>query len=158
MKLNTSRFGEIDISEELIFELVEPILGYDSLTKFVLIDNAPESPFKWFQSAENGDIAFPVSFPALFGIDYEFVIPDDKSEKLGLKGVESLITFNIVCIPPGKVEDATINLAGPIIINAENKKGMQLVLGNIKYSVKQRLFPKQPSKQTELESAPETAK
>lgn len=140
MQITTSRFGEIEVDENLVFNFIEPILGYDNLKKFVLIDNQPDSPFKWLQSLENGGIAFPVSFPSFFGIDYQFVIPEDKSKSLELNGIENLITFNIVCIPQGKAQDATINLAGPIVINAENKKAMQLVLNNVKYSVKHKLF------------------
>jgi hypothetical protein len=35
---------------------------------------------------------------------------------------------------------------------------MQLVLGNIKYGVKQRIFEKQPQTKTELEEAPGASK
>ncbi len=146
MKIQTSRFGEIEIDENLVFNFIEPILGYDNLKKYVLIDNQPQSPFKWLQSLEDGSIAFPVSFPSYFGIDYQFVIPEDKSKDLELTGIENLITFNIVCIPHGKAQDATINLAGPIVINAENKNAMQLVLSNAKYAIKHKLFPDNTSK------------
>ena len=140
MKIITSRFGEIEINDEMIFDFIEPILGYDNLTKFALIDNQSESPFKWLQSMENGDLAFPITFPAYFGIDYKFVIPEEKSKKLELKDAENLITFNIACIPQGNVENTTVNLIGPIVINSENKKGMQLVLADTKYTVKHKLF------------------
>ena len=140
MKITTSRFGEIEINEDLVFNFIEPILGYDHLKSFTLVDNQPDSPFKWLQSLENGDVAFPITFPSFFGIDYQFVIPEDKSNKLEIKGPENLITFNIVCIPQGKAQDTTVNLAGPIVINAENKNAIQLVLTNTKYTVKHRLF------------------
>lgn len=152
MKIQTSRFGEIEVDENLVFDFIEPILGYDHLRKFVLVDNQPDSPFKWLQSLDDGNIAFPVSFPSYFGIDYQFVIPEDKSNKLELTGSDNLITFNIVCIPHGKPENTTINLAGPIIINAENQSAMQLVLNNAKYAVKHKLFDENVlNKQTEKE-------
>ncbi|HSA06484.1 MAG TPA: flagellar assembly protein FliW [Candidatus Gastranaerophilales bacterium] len=160
MKINTSRFGEIEINEELIFNFIEPILGYDNLKKYVLIDNQPDSPFKWLQSLEDGNIAFPVTFPSLFGFDYQFVIPEEKSLKLELKGIENVITFNIVCIPQGKVQDTTINLAGPIVINSENKNAMQLVITNTKYTAKHKLFNedilKKQQKKTEKEESKQT--
>ena len=140
MKLNTSRFGEIEVDENLIFNFIEPILGYDQLKKFVLIDNSPESPFKWLQAIEDGNVAFPITFPAYFGIDYQFVIPEDKAKKLGLKGPDNLFSFNIVCIPQGNVQETTVNLIGPIIINIDNKNGMQLVLTDTKYDIKHKLF------------------
>ena len=142
MKLNTSRFGEIEVDDGLVFNFIEPILGYDHLQQFVLIDNAPESPFKWLQSVEDPNIAFPITFPAYFGINYQFVVPEEKTKKLEVTSSENVLSFNIACIPQGKVEDSTVNLVGPIVINVENKNGMQIVLTDTKYSVKHRLFDK----------------
>lgn len=141
MKINTSRFGEIDIIEELIFNFIEPILGYENLTKFALIDHMSDSPFKWLQSVQDPDIAFPVAFPGYFNLNYEFVIPEEDANKLELKDSENLLSFNIVCIPQGNPIDSTMNLIGPIIINVLNKKAMQLVLVNSNHSVRHKLFP-----------------
>lgn len=146
MILNTSRFGEIEVDDNLIFDFIEPILGYDHLKKFVMIDNSPESPFKWLQSLEDGNVAFPVTFPAYFGIDYQYTLPDDKAAKLGIKDAESVFSFNIVCIPQGNPQNSTVNLVGPIVINIENKKGLQLVLADSKFTVKHRLFDKDTAK------------
>ncbi len=140
MKLVTERFGEIELDQNFIFDFVEPILGYEQLKKFVLIDHNPESAFKWLQSIEDGAVAFPVSFPKLFGIDYEFVIPENEAKSLGLTNVEDLLAFNIVCIPQGQPQEATINLSAPIIMNLGNKKAIQLVLLESSYPVRHKLF------------------
>lgn len=146
MKIATTRFGEIEIDENLVFDFVDPILGYEQYAKYALVDYMPDSPFKWLQSVENPDIAFPVTFPAYFGLDYQFVIPEQEAKKLGLTSADELLSVNIACIPQGRPQDATINLLGPIIINAVNKKAMQLVLVNTNHSIKQRLFPGNPEK------------
>ena len=140
MKINTEKFGEINIDENLVFEFVEPIIGYENLKKYVLVEHAENSAFKWLQSIEDESLAFPVSTPAYFDIDYQFEIPTDVAEKINLSSVESLISLNIVTIPQGKPRNSTINLLAPIIINATNKKGMQLILSNSNYPVKQPLF------------------
>ncbi len=140
MKLATERFGEIELDQNFIFDFIEPILGYEQLNKFVLIDHNPESAFKWLQSIEDGTIAFPVSFPKLFGIDYEFVIPEKEAKILDLTNIEDLLAFNIVCIPQGQPQDATINLSAPIIMNLSSKKAIQLVLVESSYPVRQKLF------------------
>lgn len=142
MKINTSRFGEIEIDENLVFNFIEPILGYDQLKQYVLIDNNPESPFKWLQSIEDPNVAFPVTFPAYFGIDYQFTIPEDKAKKLELTNAENLLSLNIACIPQGNVQETTVNLVGPIVVNIENKNGLQLVLTDTKYNIKHKLFDK----------------
>ena len=140
MKIITEKFGEIQIDENLIFDFVEPIIGYDNLKKYVLVEHSENSAFKWLQSIEDASLAFPVTSPAYFDIDYQFEIPTDKAEKLGLNSVESLISLNIVTIPAGNPRKATINLLAPIIINAANKKGMQLILSNSNYPVKEPLI------------------
>lgn len=140
MQIQTEKFGEITINENLIFDFVEPIIGYDNLSKYVLIEHAENSAFKWLQSIEDPTLAFPVSTPAYFDIDYQFEIPTEKAEKIELTTVESLISLNIVTIPSSNPRNATINLLAPIIINAVNKKGMQLILSNSNYPVKQPIF------------------
>lgn len=140
MHINTEKFGEIDIDENLIFDFVEPIIGYDHLSKYVLVEHTDNSAFKWLQSIEDTTLAFPVSTPAYFDIDYQFEIPTEKADSIGLTTVESLISLNIVTIPSANPRKATINLLAPIIINATNKQGMQLILSNSNYPVKQPLF------------------
>lgn len=141
--MQTSRFGEINIDENLVFTFVEPIIGYEKYTKFVLVEHKPSSSFKWLQSVESPELAFPVTAPSMFGIDYEFEIPDEEAEKLNLTSVESLISLNIVNIPNDNAPKSTINLAAPIIINASNKKGMQLILQGDNYEIKHPLFKKE---------------
>lgn len=140
MNINTTRFGEVSIDENLIFEFVEPIIGYDDLKQYVLIEHSENSAFKWLQSVDCAELAFPVTSPAFFDIEYQFEIPTEEAEKINLSSVESLISLNIVTIPAGNPRKATINLLAPIIINAANKQGMQLILSNSNYPVKQSLF------------------
>ena len=148
MKINTSRFGEVEVDENLIFNFIEPILGYEHLSKFILLDHTPDSPFKWLQSVEDPDVAFPITFPAFFGIDYQFVISEEKAKKLELTNAENLLSFNIACVPQGNPENSTVNLIGPIVVNMDNKNSMQLVLTNSNFSTKHRLF-NQPSSKIE---------
>ncbi len=140
MNIKTTKFGEIQIDENLIFEFVEPIIGYDNLKKYVLVEHSENSAFKWLQSVEEPSLAFPVTSPAFFDIDYQFEIPTEKAEKIDLTSVESLISLNIVTIPAGNPRKATVNLLAPIIINAANKKGMQIILSNSNYPVKSPLI------------------
>ena len=53
MKLTTVRFGEIDIDESRIFDFVLPLIGFDMLKKFVILEPNKETLFKWLQSVED---------------------------------------------------------------------------------------------------------
>ncbi len=140
MKITTTRFGEVEIDDNLIFDFVQPIIGYNKLRKYVLIEHKENSAFKWLQSIEDPALAFPVTSPAFFNIDYQFEIPTETAEQIELTSADSLISLNIVTIPAANPQKATINLLAPIIINALNKQGMQLILSNSNYPVKYSLF------------------
>ena len=58
MKLTTVRFGEIDIDESRIFDFVLPLIGFDMLKKFVILEPNKETLFKWLQSVEIRDWRF----------------------------------------------------------------------------------------------------
>ena len=60
MKLNTARFGEIEIEENRIFNFVMPIIGFDMLHKFIILDPNKDTLFKWLQSIEDPALAFPI--------------------------------------------------------------------------------------------------
>lgn len=140
MKLQTAKFGEIEVDDSLVFNFLEPILGYEHISKYVLIDYNPDSPFKWLQAVEESNVSFPVTIPALFGIDYTFVVPEEQAKLLDLKSIEDVLTLNIVNIPSGHPEQSTVNLLGPIIININNKNAIQMILQDDRYSVRQKLF------------------
>ncbi|MDD3594609.1 MAG: flagellar assembly protein FliW [Candidatus Gastranaerophilales bacterium] len=140
MILNTTKFGEVEVNEDYIFDFVEPILGYEDLKKFALVDYDNDSPFKWLQSIENLELALPVTIPAFFGINYQFTIPDEKVALLQAGNADDILSLNITNIPKGQPQEATVNLVAPIVVNINNKKAMQLVLSNTDFSVKHKLF------------------
>lgn len=140
MKLNTIKFGEVEVDESLAFSFLDPILGYEYIKRYVLIDYNPDSPFKWLQAVEDLSVAFPVTIPAMFGIDYTFTIPEEQAKALGLNSIEDILTLNIVNIPTSHPEQSTVNLLGPIVININNKNAIQMILQDDRYSVRHKLF------------------
>ncbi len=140
MILKTTKFGEVEVNENYIFDFVEPIIGYEEYHKFALVDYNVNSPFKWLQSVENPDLAMPVTIPAYFGIPYEFTIPDEKEQILDAKDAGDILCLNIANVPNGAPQNTTINLLAPIVINTANKKAIQLVLLDTNFAIKYRLF------------------
>ena len=80
MKLNTLRFGEIEIEENRIFDFVLPIIGFDKLRKFVILEPSKDALFKWLQSAEDPALAFPIISVATLDLDYKVDKPNSKVE------------------------------------------------------------------------------
>ena len=140
MILKTTKLGEIEINEEYIFTFVEPIIGYENVKQFALVDYNEDSPFKWLQAIEVPSLSLPVTIPSYFGIKYEFTIPDEKEAVLEAKNADDILALNIANVPNGAPQNTSINLLAPIVINTVNKKAIQLVLSNSNYSVKHKLF------------------
>lgn len=141
MIVHTVRFGDVDVEENRIIHFVEPILGFEKSHRYVILDHAEDSPFKWLQSADEPELAFVVTNPKFFGIDYEFELSDELASQLTLEAADDALVLTIVNIPqedPGKM---TTNLLGPIVINQNLRKAMQVVLNDTGYSTKARLIP-----------------
>ena len=138
--LKTAKFGEVEINKESVFNFISPIIGFNDLKEYTIIDYKPDSPFKWLQSIEDMDLAFPITLCSFFGIDYQFDIPDEEAEKLGIETSDDVFVCNIANIPQSNPQSATINMVAPIVVNIANKKAMQLILKNTDFEVRHRLF------------------
>lgn len=86
------------------------------------------------------DLAFVVTNPRFFGIEYAFSLPDSVSERLGIHSSEEVLVLTIVNIPKGNPEQMTANLLGPLVVNEKTLQAMQVVLNNTEYSTKTRLL------------------
>ena len=152
-KINTTRFGEVEVDNSLLFNFVSPIIGYNDKKRFTLIDYRPDSPFKWLQSMEDMDLAFPVTLCSYFDIEYQFELADEDAQKLGIKTADEILALNIVTIPQINPQAATINLLAPIIINTTNNNAMQVILKDSKHPARHPLFEKEENKTPKQEGA-----
>lgn len=147
VKIKTTKFGEIEVNKNTIFKFVSPIIGFNDLKEYTIIDHKPESPFKWLQSMEEMDLAFPITLCSFFGIDYQFDIDDEDASKLGIENPDDVFVCNIVNIPSSDPQGATVNMLAPIVVNLANKKAMQIILRNSNFQVRYKLFNKEDAKE-----------
>lgn len=140
MKIQTSRFGEVEIDESACFNMASPILGYESEKTYVLIEHNEKSKFQWLQSVKTPELAFAVTSADAFCIDYSFELPDSTQESLDINDAEEVLAFNIVVIPHENPRASTINLLAPLIFNIRNHKGAQIILTGTDFKVDYPLF------------------
>jgi flagellar assembly factor FliW len=140
MKLQTSRFGEIDISDDSIIQFPEGIPGFEELQQFALITVEEHGPLEYIQSVEDGELAFIVIDPFLCFPDYDIQLPEQAVEQLSLAGSEDILIRTTVSIR-GDIETATTNLVAPIIINRSSRIGKQVILTATDYTTQTRIFP-----------------
>jgi len=135
MEIMTRDFGMIKIDENKIINFPKGLPGFKKEKEFVLLPLDENSPFVIMQSINNSDIAFITLEPRNIIKDYEFVISENTEELLKIEGIEDIILLNIVNIKES-IEDMTINLAAPLIININKNLGKQIILDNDKFPVK----------------------
>ena len=149
MKIQTTRFGEIEGDEKLIFNFKMPILGYNEETQFVLIEPKEASLFKWLQSTNTPELAFLTTSPGLFGIDYVFELPDEAESILDVKSADDLVVLNIAKVPNNNPRATTVNLLAPIVFNIKNNTAGQVILSGSGFAVEYPLFENQPQPKEE---------
>ena len=138
MKLNTKNFGEIEIEDEKVIIFEEGIPGFEMLKQFIFIDSE-DNVFNYLQSIENTEVCFIIADPYQFVKDYAPIINESYFQKLGGGENEDFALFSVVCIK-SCIEESTINLAGPLLIHSEHKKGVQVITEDKKYKVNHKLM------------------
>jgi flagellar assembly factor FliW len=134
----TSRFGQVKAGDELIFFFPEGLIGMP-YTSWVLITTDLESPFLWLQSTEAPELALPITLPAAFFPNYDCEISLADAQEIEMKDTSQAEIFCIVSAKE-KVEDFTINLSGPLVINEQARRGIQVVNPREEYSVRASLW------------------
>ncbi|MEA3417291.1 MAG: flagellar assembly protein FliW [Thermodesulfobacteriota bacterium] len=134
MKISTTRFGNINIDESRVIQMKGGMLGFEHLKRYVLLTQDKKIPFLWFQSIEDGSVAFVVINAFAVKPDYEPAISDDEVKLLEITSSEDAVLFSVVTIrsDPFKV---TANLRAPIVINAKKMLAKQVVLVESDYPV-----------------------
>ncbi|MDO5306324.1 MAG: flagellar assembly protein FliW [bacterium] len=140
MKISTIRFGEIEIEESRIFKFALPIIGFNELRDFVILDLNKEGFFRWLQSVEDPALAFPIVSVFSLDVDYTIDLPDEVVQILKITNPDSLLVMNIASIPQDNPQGTTINLLAPIIFNLDEQLAGQVILSGSGYDISFPLF------------------
>ena len=152
MLVQTTRFGPIEVPEEKQIHLQKPVLGFEELSVFFLVEQDEFRPFMWLQSAEREELAFLVVNPVLVCPDYRIEVHSKEVGDLCVTRLDKVETYVIVTVPDDPRE-VSINLQGPIVINTENNFAKQLVLVNSRYQVRYRLLDEVETAGAEAETS-----
>jgi flagellar assembly factor FliW len=138
MQIDSTRFGTIEVRDDSVLTFPGGLPGLKG-EHWAFVAGRDDSPFFWLHSVEHADVAVPVTSPWLFFSDYEVRVPEDEARRLDLNDPTDAY---IVCVVRAteNIADFTINLAGPLIINAGARVGRQVLNDAGGYSVRHPLF------------------
>jgi len=137
IRVNSTRFGELEIEEKKVIKMPEGILGFAE-QGFILLSSG-SGPFCWLQAVDNPDLAFVVVDPQTAVPDFEVKLTADEYSHLGLFEKGETVILTVVTMGSNPL-DITINLLGPIVINPETMTAIQVVLEGSRYSTRHPYF------------------
>ena len=140
MIITTTRFGEIEVPEECIITFADGIPGFPEETKFALFPYEEDSPFSILQSITDPNLTFLLADPYRFYNDYVFELEDAMAAEWGFSPDNPPHVYTVATMRD-TLEEMTVNLLAPIVINWPKRTGAQIIIENKHYSVHQLLFP-----------------
>ncbi|MGP4073868.1 flagellar assembly protein FliW [Piscibacillus sp. B03] len=135
MKITTLYFGEIEVNDQDVLTFESGLPGFQEHKQFVLLDLEGNPAFKVLQSLKQENLAFIVTNPFLIEAKYEFELEEASKQQLKLEEPNDVQVWNIVTVQD-PFEQSTVNLKGPIVINAKKNLAKQLLLSESNYSTK----------------------
>ena len=130
--------GKITYDESEIIKFEKTILGFDKSKRFILKDVNENDFFKILQSVDEPEVGFIVISPFEVENNYEINLNNEVINTLKIKEANNVLLYSLVTLN-SKIEDITVNLKAPIVININNKKAQQFIIDKEKYKIKHPL-------------------
>jgi flagellar assembly factor FliW len=114
------------------------VYGFEGEKIFKIIIPDKSSPLAFFQEISSNLRFIVVDAFSVFK-NYDVVIEKFDADAINLEKEEDAIVLCIVNMK-NPVEDSTVNLLAPLVINKKNKIGIQIILDKSSYSTEEPLF------------------
>ena len=141
MLVKTKFFGEVDLPEEKIITFERGLIELADYKKFTILYDCEKenSNISWLQSVEEPTLALPVVKPWIIKEDYNPIVEDELLSHIGELTEENLVILVTMTVPE-QIEQMSVNLKAPIIVNADTRKGAQIICENNDYEVKYKIY------------------
>lgn len=129
------RVGAIRLPESAVMRFAG-LPGFPHARRFALFQHDQDSPFSWLACLDDPELAFVVTDPRLFFPDYAPGIPTRSLEALGS---DATGPFDLLAIANLSGSAPCLNLAAPLVVDAETRRGVQVVLDDERHAISQAL-------------------
>lgn len=134
MKKIVTRFGEVEYDPAKTLLFPEGLIGFEHLRDFIVMPNAKEGPLFWIQSVDDPQIAFVLTDPTNFFLDYRVVPGERECQKLGIAPGDESHALVVVTVPPDR--KITLNLQAPILFAPATNRALQIILEKSEYQTR----------------------
>lgn len=140
MRINTTRFGRIEINADDVLLFPTGLVGLEDCRHWVLLADAHNESLGWLQSISRAEVALAVVCPRRFVPEYQLRVA--KSEMAPLE-ISDLKQAQLLAVVGKNDRGITLNLKAPIVLNLERRLGRQ-VIANGELSVQHVLEEARP--------------
>ena len=134
MKKVNTRFGEVEYDPDNLLHFPAGLIGLPNLRDFIVMPNKKQGPLFWIQSVDDPDIAFVLTDPTNFFLDYRLMPEDAERRSLQLDEDDECFILSVVTVPAD--QKITLNLAAPILFAPKSNRAIQVIVENGDYSSK----------------------
>ncbi len=136
MRIETDRFGMIELDSSEVINFPAGVIGFPSDKNFALIPHGGSECIGWLQSLDNGALALPVVSAHGLGTEYPDVPIDGAAREAGVaEDPTEVAVLAVLCAPRG--QPATVNLMAPIVVNSNTRMGAQVALDGTRFSTRE---------------------
>jgi len=134
MKTINTRFGQVEYDPQNLLHFPSGMIGFPQLHNFIVMPTTKQGPLFWIQSVDDSDIAFVLTDPSNFFLDYA-VIPDNvERQQLQITEKDNCFILAVVTVPPD--QKITLNLSAPILFAPKTNRALQVILDDPRYKTK----------------------
>ncbi len=126
MKKILTRFGEVEYDENKLLHFPSGLVGLPGLHDFIVMPNQKEGPLFWIQSVDDPQMAFVLTDPTNFFLDYRVLPEKEDRDMLQIKEGDECLTLVVVTVPEDL--NITLNLAAPILYSPVKNRAIQVIL------------------------------
>lgn len=131
--INT-RFGEVEYDPANLLHFPAGMIGFPTLHDFIVMPNKKEGPLFWIQSVDEPAIAFVLTDPSNFFLDYKVTPEESEKNSLKITDDDDCYILSVVTVPQD--QKITLNLAAPILFSPKTNRAIQVILENTEYKSK----------------------
>lgn len=150
LTFTSARFGEFTVPAETVIEIPSGIIGFPNSNRFVMLEHKP--PFSWLHSIDDPNLAFVVVDGFEFGQQFD-VKPPIGDTDTDLKAEDEYAILIVVTVRPDP-RLTTANLKAPVFVNMRNRKGVQTIIDDQRYSTRFPLWSDAPADNSESQQGP----
>ena len=134
METIETRFGEVTYDPDNLLHFPAGLIGFPNLHDFIVMPNKKQGPLFWIQSVDDLDLAFVLTDPTNFFLDYKVIPEESEKMLLQINREDECYALSVVTVPTDK--KITLNLAAPILFSPKSNRAIQVILENSEYQTK----------------------